>query len=498
MRALDLIVFLVYMVGVIAFGSSFYRKNKSSAAFTLGNSAIPGWVVTMSIFATFVSSISFLALPGNAFQSNWNAFVFSLSIPVASFMAVKFFVPLYRKANSPSAYTYLETRFGPWARVYASACYLLTQVMRMGTILYLLALPVNAMFGWNIVIIIVVTGLAVMMYSMLGGLQAVVWTDAIQGIIMISGAVLCLVFILFAMPEGPGQMFEIASEHNKFSLGSFKLNLTESTFWVVLIYGIFINLNNYGIDQNYVQRYMASKSDREAKRSALFGGLLYIPVSLVFFLIGTALFSYYTAIPDALPAEYAAEGMSDRVFPFFIVNNLPAGFTGLLIASIFAAGMSTISTSVNSSSTVILTDYYKKYVKTPITDKISMKVLYTSSFVFSIIGIIIGVAMINVESALDAWWKLASVFSGGMLGLFLLGAFVKTVNVRGAIIGVILGLIAILWLSVSPMIFTEAPMSKFASPFHGYLTIVIGTMIIFFTGFLATIWNSEKKRADNA
>lgn len=498
MRALDLIVFLVYMVGVIAFGSSFYRKNKSSAAFTLGNSAIPGWVVTMSIFATFVSSISFLALPGNAFQSNWNAFVFSLSIPVASFMAVKFFVPLYRKANSPSAYTYLETRFGPWARVYASACYLLTQVMRMGTILYLLALPVNAMFGWNIVIIIVVTGLAVMMYSMLGGLQAVVWTDAIQGIIMISGAVLCLVFILFAMPEGPGQMFEIASEHNKFSLGSFKLNLTESTFWVVLIYGIFINLNNYGIDQNYVQRYMASKSDREAKRSALFGGLLYIPVSLVFFLIGTALFSYYTAIPDALPAEYAADGMSDRVFPFFIVNNLPSGFTGLLIASIFAAGMSTISTSVNSSSTVILTDYYKKYVKTPITDKISMKVLYTSSFVFSIIGIIIGVAMINVESALDAWWKLASVFSGGMLGLFLLGAFVKTVNVRGAIIGVILGLIAILWLSVSPMIFTEAPMSKFASPFHGYLTIVIGTMIIFFTGFLATIWNSEKKRADNA
>jgi len=490
-KALDLIVFLTYMVGVIAFGSSFYKKNKSSSAFTLGNSNIPGWVVTMSIFATFVSSISFLALPGNAFQSNWNAFVFSLSIPVASFMAVKFFVPLYRKANSPSAYAYLETRFGPWARVYASACYLLTQLMRMGTILYLLALPVNAMFGWNIVIIIVVTGLAVMLYSMLGGLQAVVWTDAIQGIIMISGAVLCLVFILFAMPEGPSQMFEIANANNKFSLGSFKLNLTQSTFWVVLIYGIFINLQNYGIDQNYVQRYMASRSDREAKRSALIGGLLYIPVSLVFFLIGTALYSYYTAVPDALPAEYTAEGMSDRVFPFFIVNNLPAGFTGLLIASIFAAGMSTISTSVNSSSTVILTDYYQRFAKKAITDKDSMKVLYTSSVVFSVIGIIIGVAMINVQSALDAWWKLASVFSGGMLGLFLLGAFVKVVNVRGAIIGVILGLIAILWLSLSPMIFTKEPLLNLASTLHTYLTIVIGTLIIFFTGFLATIWNKE-------
>ncbi len=491
MKVLDLIVFFVYMVGVTAFGSSFYRKNKSAAAFTLGNSAIPGWVVTMSIFATFVSSISFLALPGNAYQSNWNAFVFSLSIPFASILAVKVFVPLYRKANSPSAYTYLETRFGPWARIYASACYLLTQIMRMGTILYLLALPVNVMFGWNIVIIIVVTGLAVMIYSLLGGIQAVVWTDAIQGIIMISGAVLCLLYIMFSMPEGAGQVFEIASEHHKFSLGSFSLSLKESTFWVVLIYGIFINLQNYGIDQNYVQRYMASKSDREAKRSAFFGGMLYIPVSLVFFLIGTALYTYYTAQPDALPAELQSTEMSDRIFPFFIVNNLPAGFTGLLIASIFAAGMSTISTSINSGSTVILTDYYKRYAKKEVTEKDSMKVLYISSLTFSIIGIIIGVAMINVQSALDAWWKLASVFSGGMLGLFLLGAFVKTVNVKATIVGVILGLAAILWLSLSPMAFTEEPLINFASPFHTYLTIVIGTLIIFFTGFLATIWKKK-------
>jgi len=487
-KVLDLVVFFVYMIGVTAFGSSFYRKNKSSSAFTLGNSAIPGWVVTMSIFATFVSSISFLALPGNAYQGNWNAFVFSLSIPFASILAVKVFVPLYRKANSPSAYAYLETRFGPWARIYASACYLLTQIMRMGTILYLLALPVNAMFGWNIVIIIVVTGLAVMIYSLLGGIQAVVWTDAIQGIIMISGAILCVIYILFSMPEGPMQMFEIASENNKFSLGSFSLSLKESTFWVVLIYGIFINMQNYGIDQNYVQRYMASKSEREAKRSAFFGGMLYIPASLVFFLIGTALYSYYTAQPDALPAELQSAEMSDRIFPFFIVNNLPAGFTGLLIASIFAAGMSTISTSINSGSTVILTDYYKRFTKKEVADKDSMKVLYISSLTFSIIGIIIGVAMINVQSALDAWWKLASVFSGGMLGLFLLGAFVKVVNVKATIVGVILGLIAILWLSISPMAFTDEPWINYASPFHTYLTIVIGTLIIFLTGFLGTIW----------
>ncbi len=493
MRIFDLIVFFAYMIGVIVFGSSFYRKNKTSSAFTLGNSNIPQWVVTMSIFATFVSSISFLALPAKAFQTNWNAFVFSLSIPVASYMAVKIFVPLYRKANSASAYAYLETRFGPWARIYASSCYLLTQIMRMGTILLLLALPVHAMFGWNILLLIVVTGLAVMLYSLLGGLQAVVWTDAIKGIIMISGALLIVVYIILQIPGGFGQMLEIAGEHNKFSLGSFGFSISESTFWVVLIYGIFMNLQNYGIDQNYVQRYMASRSDREAKRSAFFGGMLYIPVSAIFFLIGTALFAYYTAVPDALPAEYASPGMSDKVFPYFIAHNLPAGFTGLIIASIFAAGMSTISTSINSGSTVILTDYYKRFTKKEVTDKSSMKVLYLSSFGISALGIIIGGLMINVESILTAWWILASVFSGGMLGLFLLGAFVEKINVKGAVIGVIVGLLVIIWMSVSPALPEEEPWLMFASPFHGYLTIVLGTVVIFFIGFIASIWGRDRE-----
>ncbi|MEO6288994.1 MAG: sodium:solute symporter, partial [Ginsengibacter sp.] len=214
----DLIVFIVYLVGITLFGSSFFKKNRSSDSFTLGNNNIPAWVISMSIFATFVSSISFLALPGNAYFTNWNAFVFSLSIPIALWVAVKYFVPIYRKTKSPSAYTFLETRFGPWARVYVSGCYLLTQVMRVGTILYLLALTLNAVIGWDIITIIIITGLAVTLYSLLGGFEAVVWTDAIQGIILIGGALISAIYILFNMPEGPGQLFSIAAEKNKFSL----------------------------------------------------------------------------------------------------------------------------------------------------------------------------------------------------------------------------------------------------------------------------------------
>jgi solute:Na+ symporter, SSS family len=477
------------MAGVTLFGASFYARNKSAAAFTVGNHSFPGWVVGMSIFATFVSSISYLALPGNAYGSNWNAFVFSLSIPVASVMAVKFFVPLYRRANSPSAYAFLEQKFGLWARTYVSACYLLTQVMRIGTILYLLALAFHAMFGWDIVTIIVLTGITVLVYSLLGGIQAVIWTDAIQGIILIAGALLCLFFIFSAMPEGPGQVFRIAMAHNKFSLGSFGVSLSESTFWVVLVYGIFINLQNYGIDQNYVQRYLVSKSEREAKRSALFGGLLYVPVSLLFFLIGTALFAYYTALPGLLPAGLA----SDRVFPHFIVNHLPPGVVGLIIAAIFAAGMSTVSTSINSSATVLLTDYYQRYRPQGRGEGQSMRVLYLSSFGMGALGMLVAMALINVESALEAWWKLASVFSGGMLGLFLLGAFVERVSVRGAVAGVILGLLVIVWMSLSPVFLADGPGSAFASPFHGYLTIVLGTLVIFLTGFGATVLFKGRK-----
>jgi SSS family solute:Na+ symporter len=492
----DLIVFLLYMAGIVCFGSLFFFKNRSSEQYTSGGGKLPSWVVGMSIFATFVSSISFLALPGKAYQSNWNAFVFSLSIPVASYFAVKFFVPLYRSINSISAYTYLEMRFGAWARTYASACYILTQLMRTGSILYLMALPLNALFGWNIGLIILVTGVSVVFYSVLGGIKAVIWTDAIQGIILIGGALACAIILAFSMPEGVGQIFKIAHAHHKFSLGSFSGSVSESTFWVMIIYGLFINLQNYGIDQNYVQRYMTTKTLRDAQKSALFGSLLYIPVSFVFFFIGTSLFAYYSAQPDLLPENLRDISAADKVFPYFMVNGLPVGMTGLLIASVFAAGMSTISTSVNGTATIVLSDYYKRYFNPQASERKSMTVLYFSSLIFGVLGILIGIAMISVKSALDTWWMLASIFSGGMLGLFLLGWLARKATKINAVVGVICGVLVIFWMSLSPLYFNEGRLLAFRSPFHANLTIVIGTTVIFLVGFLISKLYNDKKLAD--
>ena len=485
MRTIDLLIFIAYLIGIVLFGISFYKKGRTSADYSTGSGTIPAWVIGLSIFATFVSSISYLALPGIAFLSNWNAYVFSLSIPFAILMAIKFFVPLYRSVGSPSAYTYLEQRFGTWARIYVASFWILTQVMRVATILYLLALPMYVLLGWDMRIIILITGVSVLIYSVLGGIKAVVWTDAIQAIVLITGALVTLGIIMFSLPGGVSQFFEVASGHNKFSLGSLGINFTESTFWVVFIYGLFINMQNYGIDQNYIQRYMSARNEKEAISSALGGGLLYVPVSLLFFLIGTGLFVYYQVYSEALPAEFLEAGMSDSVFPYFIVNVLPAGLTGLLIASIFAAGMSTISTSLNSSATVILNDFFKR-LRPEGDERESVKVLYLSSVVISVLGIIISFYIIRVESALDIWWNLAGIFSGGMLGIFLLGYFAGKVENVAAVIGVALGLLVIIWMSLSPVYFT-GDLEKFSNPLHSYMTIVVGTMVIFFTGLLLTV-----------
>lgn len=472
---IDLIVFFVFMAGTLLFGCSFFSKNRNSNEYTSAGGTLPGWVVGMSIFATYVSSISFLALPGNAYMGNWNPFVFSLSIPIASWVAAKYFVPFYRNINSISAYSYLEDRFGYWARVYASCCYLLTQVARIGSVLYLMALPLHTMLGWSIPVVIIVSGLCVVIYSVLGGITAVIWTDAIQGIVLIAGAIACVLVLLFSMPEGPSQLFSIAKEYDKFSLGSFGSDLSSSTFWVTLVYGLFINLQNYGIDQNYVQRYKTAKDEKSARAAALFGGLLYVPVSMFFFFIGTALFAYYMASPGLLP-----EGTpNDAVFPYFIVHGLPTGITGLLIAAICAAGMSTVSTSINSSATIILTDFFQH--KRKLTDKQNMLILYITSFVLGMLGIGLGLAMMSVQSALEAWWSLAAIFSGGMLGLFLLGYLVKRVKSVHAMIGVICGVLLIAWMSFGNN-----------TIFHNYLTIVFGTVLLFIVGFLLSVFAGKQ------
>ena len=478
-HATDLTVLALYTLAVVALGSSFFRKSRTPRGFMVAGGTVPAWALGFSLFGTYLSSNTFLGYPGRAYASDWNVFVFSLSLPLAAWVAARFFVPFYRRSDEVSAYTHLEARFGRWARTYAMSCYLLTQLARVGSILFGIALALGPLTGLEPSTIILATGVIVTLYTLLGGIEAVIWTDVAQSFILIAGALVTVALLFHDMPEGPAQLFAIAIEQGKFSLGSLALDFTSSTVWVVLLYGLFINLNNFGIDQSYVQRYHAARSEREARRSLWLAAALYLPLSLLFLFIGTGLYALYQVHPELAVGIDRA----DAAFPHFITHRMPEGVSGLLLAALFAAGMSSIDTSLNSSATVILSDLYRGYVEPRPTERRSMQVLYAATIMTGALGTVTALAMIGVTSLLKAWWTLSGIFAGGMLGLFLLGIASRRADRAAGILGVALGVFVILWMTVSPRLPQD---SMFRSPFHSNMITVIGTMTIFLVGVLAS------------
>src|SRR5664279_3854871 len=295
---IDITIVVLYMLAMIGIGIYFSRKNNNSDQFTKASGKIPGWAIGISIFATFLSSNTFLGVTGKAFGSNWNAFVFSLSMPLAAWVATKYFVPFYRRSGDISAYTHLEKRFGPWARTYAVSCFLLTQIARMGSIFFGIALSLQALTGFSMASIIIVMGLCIILYTVMGGMEAIIWTDVTQGIILTLGALLVLFYVIKDIPGGISTVVDTGIKNNKFSLGSFTPDFTIASFWVILLYGFFINLNNFGMDQNYIQRYHTAASEKKAAGSVWLCVWLYVPASLLFFILGSSLFAYYNLHPE--------------------------------------------------------------------------------------------------------------------------------------------------------------------------------------------------------
>lgn len=517
---IDWAVLLAYFTGMMGLGLFFWNRNKSADEFTAGGRSLPGWLCGLSIFATYLSSISYLALPGKSFVANWNFFLFSLALPIAAFVAVKWFVPLYRNSGQVSAYSLLETRFGLWARIFASCFYLVFQIARSGVVMYLMALPMAVLFGWDIRILIVITGVVVTGYSFVGGIVAVIWADAIQAVVLLAGALLALTVLLSGMPGGISEVIDIGSKADKFSLGDTTLfNVSESTIWVVLIFGLFDNIRNFGIDQSYVQRYIAAKSDAEAAKSVWLGALLYIPVSGLFFFIGSSLYAYYETHPeqtvqvrqivteqrlmqqglnvdsvdysqvyDQTMAALEPKDLGDRVFPHFIAANLPVGLRGLLIAAIFAAAMSTVSTSLNSSATLVFSDFYQRLYRKESSDRQQVHVLRIATVVWGLMGTLMALALVSLtESALDTWWTLSSVLGAGIVGLFLMGLLVPNLKNKAAVAVMIYGMLVIAWMTLSIGNAWPESWDAVKSPFHKLLIIVVGPVAMILIGWATAL-----------
>jgi SSS family solute:Na+ symporter len=489
-QLINLSVVAGYLLMIIGVGVYFAVRRKSADQFMLADQSMPGWAVGLSMFGSYISSISFLANPATSFAGNWMWAGFTIVTPIGLLIGTTFFMRFYRRSGAVSAYTQLEGRFGPWARSYAVFAFLMLQMARMGTILYLLSQAVVPLMGgdasdlWLSRTIIIAVGLLITFYTLFGGIEGVIWTGVIQSVVLVLGPVIVVATLLLKTPGGAGQIFETGAAHDKFGFGPYAMTLAVPTFWLVVVNALLEHLRNWGIDQSYIQRYLSAKTEKEAARSIWLAGLLYMPVAFFFFFIGTALFAFYNAMPDRLPAGTPP----DAVFPRFITYELAPGLSGLVIAAIFAASM---DSNLNSMATLTLVDGYKRYVRPKAGDRESLHVLWASTIFWGLASIGWGLFMTLKGSTTTVQFmaNVTGLLAGGILGLFLLGLMSRRVTSGIAALSVTVGVIVITWMTLSRIKIAggdvwPAAWASWRSPFHEMTAGFFGTAIIVGLGLL--------------
>lgn len=453
LRTLDLIVIAIYFVAVAAIGFWCARRQNSTEAYFTARRSIPHWAMGLSIFATIISSITFVAYPGAAFKGDWNQLV-------PGFMAVGVLLVLgttlvgfFRHAVGMTAYEYFEKRFGYGARAYSALAFVAGHFSKMGFVLFTITAAICGMTGWDKYYVIVGVGVVTILYTLIGGLEAVIWTEVLQGIVKLAGVVVVICVLISIMPGGASAAFHLASEKDKFSLGSLDFDLTANgNFWVMLLYGAFWYLQKYSADQTLVQRYLVAKSDRAALQGVAFGAVLCVPAWTAFMLVGTLLWAFYQLSGEAFPPHLmGANGkvIADEVFPYFLTTKIPSGLAGIFMAALFSAAMSTMSSDLNCLSAVGVEDYYRK-LRPNSTDRQRLFVGKVLVAVSGALAVVIGTVIARKgESALTLYYAATAIVSAGLAGMFLLAFFTRRANRQGLWIGLTAALIFTAWATLT-------------------------------------------------
>jgi len=436
LRWLDWIVIVVYLAGMIGIGLFFYLREKrnSTSNFFVGGRTIPYWAAGVSLYAANTSSISFIAIPAKAFESNWQYLTNNLIAVFGLMFVAVWIVPLLRRLDLMSVFSYLETRFHPGIRMLASALCILTQLgSRMSVILFLPALAIATITGISVTWSVILMGGFTIIYTAMGGMKAVIWTDFVQVIVKMGGAIFAIGFIIWGLHGGVGEFMSTAMAEHKMHLFDFSFDLTKATVWGFLFLVLFDVVLTFPKDQVLMQRTLSTKSDKEAGRSIWMFAAIMIPGGFVFYMIGTAMFVFYKVHPERMNPLLPI----DATFPLFIAAELPMGVTGLIIAGIFAAAMATLSGIMNSVATLISVDFYDRLVKDP-TQKKSVFFAELMTIAVGLIGI--GLALLlsrfDVHSLFDVSIELAGLLGGGFAGAYTLGMFTRRANSPGVAIGI--------------------------------------------------------------
>lgn len=431
---LNYTVLFGYLAAMVGVGLFFARRNRTTDDYFRGGMHIPWWAAGCSIYATMLSSLTYTGIPSKAFQQDWVASIGNFTIPIVAGVAVFVALPFYRRINATSAYEYLERRFNRSVRLFGSASFALFHVFRMAVVLALTALTLDIATPLSPAQCVLLMGVLSIIYCTLGGIEAVIWTDTLQTVVLLGGALIAVVWILSGIDGGFQGMLTEAGKDNKFKWAHFNLDATSAqvAIWFMVVGGMAQNFSSYTADQAVVQRYMTTATERLAARSIWTNAIMVIPTTFLFFGIGTALFAFYRSQPHRLDPTVAA----DQIFPLFISRELPAGLAGLIVAGVFAAAQSTVSTSMNSISTTIVTDFIRPLGL--IRDEHGyLRIAQLLTMLFGVAGTLAGLSFINpdIRSLFDEFIKVIGLFMGVLGGLFILGALTCRANAFGAMIG---------------------------------------------------------------
>ena len=483
LRLLDVIAIVVYLIAVAAIGLFAARKNASSGDYFLGNKGFGGVTLALSMVGTSLSSVTFLALPAAAFALDWRLLVSNWMMPLAAVLAILIFVPFFRRAKVVTAFEFLETRFGKWARLYTACSFIILQWVRVGSILYLVSIPVALMSGVPIGWVIVFLGVCLMAYTVAGGFDAVVWTDVIQVIVLILGGLFAFGYLVLYMPGGYEAGIAQAYEADKFALGDWDLDFTRRTATTLMLLGFVGWVTSYATDQTVVQRVIAARSDRDARTAVWLAVLLSIPTWTFFYVIGTSVWAFYARTPDADIAGLEA----DMMFPHFILTQLPAGVSGIIIAAVLAAAMSSLDSSINSVSTTFINDVYRRHLVEGREDRHYLKAAKVVSLLSGVLMIVGGLLYMVVpkESMLDTTKIIASIFGGCKIGIFMLGFFTTRVSERAILWALIPAVALNVYLGLNAV---GVVPDAYALPIHNYwINLFVNAVFAAFAFGLAVV-----------
>lgn len=515
---LDWAILVIYFVAMAMIGPIVSRKGKTTEGYFVGNRSYSGWLIGITMFATSISSITFMAYPADAYKTAYLRYMICLMLPVAVYIASHVFLPFYRRGKITSAFEYLEMRFGPGIRAYAATAFIFGQLLRLSMILYLVSLLVHEMTGMPSFQCILIGGVVTSFYTVMGGIEAVVWTDFIQSFLLWGAGLVCLLTIIYKVDGGLFRIIREAAADGKFMIGDLNqatgkleparwgFSLNEKTLLMMFLIGMNNWLTEYSSNQNVIQKFCATKSAKEARKAIWVCVLCSVPTWGFFMFLGTSLYVYYKLFPDPQAHDILTGAMkADQILPHFVVQVLPSGFSGLVIAGVLAAAMSSLSSSINAVSAVSIVDIYRRHIAPGRDDRhyvIVAKTIALASAVIMILGAAILMAA-NSKTLNDTSTKLASLTAGGLLGLYGLGFLTKRGDGRAVATGIVAMLIFSAWMSAielkwitgDGLIALGIPSGVaqwFAKPMDTYYAGMMGNLIMFVVAYMLSAWSQQK------